>query len=78
MSLTQQLIEEIYAPLVKGDWATFFENVKDDVQWTVGNPRLKTFPVAGVYDVSPLPSAGPAGYCPRFRRFTAGRWLRAV
>ena len=52
MPVNLATVKEAYGPLESGDMKGFMSRVKDDVKWTVGNPNLKSFPVAGVYDVS--------------------------
>lgn len=53
MSLTEGIVRNIFASVGEGDWKAFLENVHDDVNWTVVNPNIHSFPVAGVYDLSP-------------------------
>jgi ketosteroid isomerase-like protein len=45
MPLTDERVLEIFKRLEKGDGAAFFENVSDDVDWTV----MGTHPLAGHY-----------------------------
>jgi ketosteroid isomerase-like protein len=45
MPLTDERVLEIFKGLEKGDGAAFFENVSDDVDWTV----MGTHPLAGHY-----------------------------
>ena len=45
MPLTDERVLEIFKGLEKGDGAAFFENVSDDVDWTV----MGTDPLAGHY-----------------------------
>lgn len=52
MSLTESLIRKIFEPVEQGDWQSFLDHIKDDVDWTVVNPNIKSFPIAGVFDVS--------------------------
>lgn len=52
MSLTEDYVRHIFSFVGEGDWKSFLENVHEDVSWTVVNPHIKSFPVAGVYDVS--------------------------
>ncbi|ORY29354.1 hypothetical protein BCR39DRAFT_532465 [Naematelia encephala] len=48
--ITREYIENIFKPLENGDYKALFAVVQDDVHWTVVNPNIKSFDVAGVYD----------------------------
>ena len=65
MPLTEDYVRDIFSSVGEGDWKSFLENVLDDVSWTVVNPNVKSFPVAGVYDVSTASS--PKSRCIRPR-----------
>lgn len=45
MPLTKEYVEKLFRNLSNGNSRTFFENVADDVQWTVTG----THPMAGLY-----------------------------
>ncbi|KAK8866118.1 hypothetical protein IAR55_001269 [Kwoniella newhampshirensis] len=53
MTLTEAYARQVFDSAEVGDWPTFMDSVREDVSWTVVNPGpIKSFPVAGVYDVS--------------------------